>query len=81
MNDDALTKAECALRTVARRVTATAEVLNLSRSMSEPARVLSAWAEVPEHQAAELQEIADCLSEKTERKTEWIASNRANSEQ
>ncbi len=67
MNDDALTKEGCALRTVARRVTATAEALNLSRCMSEPARVLSVWAEVLGHQAANIQEIATLLNKITEK--------------
>ena len=61
LNDDALTKAECALRTVARRVHATADVLDLCRFMDEVWQTVAAWSAVLDRQAEELSNVAASL--------------------
>ena len=61
MNDDALTKAECVLRTVARRVHATADVLDLCRFMDEAGQTVAAWSAVLDRQAEELSNVAASL--------------------
>ena len=61
LNDDALTKMECALRTVARRVQVTAEVLETCRFVDEPGQTVAAWGAVLDRQAGELSRVAAAL--------------------
>jgi len=61
MNDDALTKAECTLRTVARRVHTTADVLDLCRFMDGAWQTVAAWSAVLDRQAEELSNVAASL--------------------
>lgn len=61
LSDDALTKAECALRTVARRVHTTADVLDLCRFMDEAGQTVAAWGAVLDRQAEELVRVAAVL--------------------
>ncbi|MHC1761542.1 MAG: hypothetical protein AB9917_18915 [Negativicutes bacterium] len=61
MNDDALTKAECALRTVARRVHTTANVLDMCRFKDEVGQTVAAWGAVLDRQAKELTAVAAAL--------------------
>ena len=55
---DALARMECRLRTVARRVNATAEVLDLCRFMDEAGQTVAAWAAVLDRQSEELARVA-----------------------
>ena len=55
---DALARIEGRLKTVARRVLATAEVLDLCRFMDEAEATIDAWAAVLDRQADELARVA-----------------------
>ena len=61
LDDDAIVKMECKLRTVARRVDATADVLDLCRFMDEAGQTVAAWGAVLDRQAEELKRVAAIL--------------------
>lgn len=61
LDDDAIVKMECTLRTVARRVQVTAEVLDLCRFVEETGQTMAAWAAVLDRQAEELERVATIL--------------------
>ena len=61
LGGDALTKAECTLRTVARRVHTTADVLDLCRFMDGAWQTVAAWSAVLDRQAEELSRVSAAL--------------------
>ena len=61
IEEGALSQCECTLRTVARRVHATADVLDLCRFMDEAGQTVAAWSAVLDRQAEELSRVSAAL--------------------